>query len=370
MSKSKRNVVLLVAVVLLIALALPAFATGAGEKGAKGGKMYIPVISKGFQHQFWQTVKLGSEDAAKQYGVDITFEGPPSEADIQPQVQMLVNAMAKSPAAIALAALDTNSVMDQLNEAIRRKIPIIGFDSGVPKAPKGSIYATAATDSYAAAGVAAEKMFPTIKDKVMAATDANPVTIADFNQDATSTSVTLRGKGFRDKMIQLITQAGRSKADIKVTGNPAYIAADSPTGGKAIIIDVVVPATPKEIDITNTAAALLNRVQADNIVGIFCSNEGSARAVLASTNDGSALPTQYAGLIVIGFDAGKAQKAAVKSKYFFGAITQDPYQIGFKAVELAYRAVKGEKVADVDTGAKFYDASNMDQTEIARLLYD
>ncbi|MBE3063640.1 MAG: ABC transporter substrate-binding protein [Spirochaetes bacterium] len=371
MSKSRRNVVLLVAVVLFIAFALPAFASGAGEKGAKGGKMYIPVISKGFQHQFWQTVKLGSEDAAKKYGVDITFEGPPSEADIQPQVQMLVNAMAKSPAAIALAALDTNSVMDQLNEAIRRNIPIIGFDSGVPKAPKGSIYATAATDSYAAAGVAAERMFPAIKAKIEAATDANPVTIVDFNQDATSTSVTLRGKGFRDKTIQLITtQTKHGKSDIKVTGNPAFIAADSPTGGKAIIINVVVPASPKDTDATNSAAAIMNGIKADNVVGIFCSNEGTARAVLTSTNDGSALPTQYAGLVVIGFDAGKAQKAAVKSKYFFGAITQDPYQIGYMAVELAYKAVKGEKVADVDTGAKFYDASNMDQTEIARLLYD
>jgi len=101
--------------------------------GCKPAKIYIPVISKGFQHQFWQTVKLGAEAAAKQYGVEITFEGPPTEADIQPQVQMLVNDMAKNPSAICLAALDTNSVMDQLNQAIQRKIPIIGFDSGVKK---------------------------------------------------------------------------------------------------------------------------------------------------------------------------------------------------------------------------------------------
>ena len=101
-------------------------------------QLYIPVISKGFQHQFWQAVKLGAEQAAaKQYNVQITFEGPPTEADIQPQVQMLVNAMAKNPSAICLAALDTNSVMDQLNQAIQRKIPIIGFDSGVPNAPEG-----------------------------------------------------------------------------------------------------------------------------------------------------------------------------------------------------------------------------------------
>ena len=235
----RKRTLLLAAVVLMVAIALPVFAGGGAESSAEGGKLYIPVISKGFQHQFWQTVKKGAEDAAQQYGVEITFEGPPTEADIQPQVQMLVNAMAKDPAAIALAALDTNSVMDQLNEAIRRKIPIVGFDSGVPNAPKGAIYATAATNSYAAAGLAAEKMFPEIKAKIEAATDAKPVTIVDFNQDATSQSVTDRGKGFRDKMIELITtQSKLSKADIKVTGNPVYIAPGSPTPGKKVIIDV------------------------------------------------------------------------------------------------------------------------------------
>ncbi len=353
--------------VLIIAAAAMALVLA----GCAPKKPYIPVISKGFQHQFWQTVKAGAEAAAKQYNVDITFEGPPTEADIQPQVQMLVNAMAKNPAAICLAALDTNSVMDQLNQAIQRHIPIIGFDSGVPNAPAGAIYATAATNSYAAAGLAADHMFAAIKDKIAAATPAHPVTIVDFNQDATSQSVTDRGKGFRDEMIKLITtEGGRKVTDIRVQGNPAYIAPDSPTTGRAIIIDVQVPASPKDTDATNTAAAILNRVKSDNILGIFCSNEGTARAILSASNDGAALPTQYPGLVVVGFDAGKAQKAAVKNGYFLGAITQDPYNIGFQAVELAVKAIKKETVSNVDTGAKFYDASNMDQPDIARLLYD
>jgi ribose transport system substrate-binding protein len=362
MSIFGRKGALLAVAVLLVGLAAPMYADD---------QLYIPVISKGFQHQFWQAVKLGAERAAKQDGVQITFEGPPTEADIQPQVQMLVNAMAKNPAAICLAALDTNSVMDQLNQAVQRKIPIIGFDSGVPHAPAGAIYATAATNSYNAAGLAAEKMFAAIKDRIAAATASKPVTIVDFNQDATSQSVTDRGKGFKDRMVQLITtQTKHPLADIKVQGNPAYISADTPTKGKAIIIDVVVPASPKDTDATNSAQAILNRFKSSNILGIFCSNEGVARAVLSATNDGSALPKQYPGLAVIGFDAGKAQKAAVKSKYFLGAITQDPVQIGFLAVDLAYKAIKGQKVADVDTGAKFYDAGNMDQAEFLPLLYD
>jgi len=48
-------------------------------------------------------------------------------------------------------------------------------------------------------------------------------------------------------MIELITtQTKLSKADIKVTGNPAYIAPGSPTTGKKVIIDVLVPASPKD----------------------------------------------------------------------------------------------------------------------------
>jgi ribose transport system substrate-binding protein len=352
----------IVTAILLITMAVPVFAAG---------PIFIPMISKGFQHQFWQTVMKGAKAAADKYHVVMTFEGPPTEADIQPQVQMLVNAMAKSPSAICLAALDTNSVMDQLNEAIRRHIPIIGFDSGVPNAPKGAIYATAATNSYVAAGLAAQKMFPVIKDKIMAATASNPVTIVDFNQDATSQSVTDRGKGFRDMMIKLIeTQGNRPASDIKVVGNPAYIAPDSPTSGSAIILDMKVPASPKDTDATNTAQAILNRVQYDHVAGIFCSNEGTARAILSASNDGSALPNQYPGMVVIGFDAGKAQKAAVRNKYFLGSITQDPYMIGYDAMELAYKAIKGEPVANIDTGAKFYNYANMDEPDIAQLLYD
>jgi ribose transport system substrate-binding protein len=44
--------------------------------------------------------------------------------------------------------------------------------------------------------------------------------------------------------------------------------------------------------------------------------------------------------------------------------------IGYKAVELAFKAYKGESVADVDTGAKFYTYQNMDDADIKGLLYD
>ena len=75
-------------------------------------------------------------------------------------------------------------------------------------------------------------------------------------------------------------------------------------------------------------------------------------------------------MIVIGYDAGAGQKNAVRQQYFLGSITQDPYSIGYKAVELAVKAYNGESVSDVDTGAKFYTYMNMDDPDIEGLLYD
>jgi ribose transport system substrate-binding protein len=342
-------------------------------EGVKEQKPYIAVVSKGEQHDFWQQVKLGANAAAEDYGVDITFEGPPSESDVQIQVEMLNNAMAKNPVAIALAALNTSSVLDQLQQAKNQGIPVIGFDSGVPEAPEGSIWANASTNNYAAAGMAAEKMFEVIKDRIEAASIAKPVKIVVMNQDASGESLLSRGKGFRDTMIKLIDEkTSLSKSDIAVIGNTAYIAPDSPTTGRKVFIEMIVPASAAMTDATNAAQAMLNKVTSDNILGIFCSNEATVKGLLAATNDGATLKSNpaFKDVVVIGYDAGAAQKNAVRNQYFLGSITQDPYQIGYKAVELAYKAYKGEPVSDVDTGAKFYNYENMDDADIKGLIYD
>jgi ribose transport system substrate-binding protein len=214
-------------------------------------------------------------------------------------------------------------------------------------------------------------MFAEIQDAVASATPANPVTIVVMNQDASGESLLSRGFGFRDTIVDLIvSETSLTASDISVTGNPAYIAADSPTQGEAVMIDMIVPATASAQDTTSSANAVLNRFEEDNILGIFCSNEATVKGLLAATNDGVELANEYDGLVVIGYDAGAGQKNAVREGYFLGSITQDPRQIGFRAVELAYRAYMGESVSDVDTGARFYTAANMDDAEIAPLLYD
>jgi len=321
--------------------------------------MYISVISKGFQHQFWQAVKAGSDSAAADLGVDIYFIGPEGESAIADQVDMLNAELAKNPNAIALAALDTDAVLSQLAEAQSKGIPIIGFDSGVPDAPAGQIAANASTDNEAAAALAADHMFPELRDKIEAATESNPVVICILSQEVVSASITGRTKGFADRMYGLANSVNDSVA---VTGGfPAINRGDA---GAAVRIEVVVGATPELTDMTNAANSILNT---ENLIGVFNSNEGAVSGLLAAINAGTRIPD---GALLVGFDAGEAQKSAVRTGLFFGSITQDPFQIGYKAVELAVKAARGESVSDVDTGAKWYDASNMDQQDIAILLYD
>ena len=346
--------------VICIALALVmtlALVTACG--GGDDGSLYIPVISKGFQHQFWQTVKAGSDKAAEDLEVEIYFVGPEGESAIADQVNMINAELAKDPSAIALAALDTSAVLSQLQEAYDKGIPIIGFDSGVPDAPAGQIAANASTNNEAAAALAADHMFPEIQAAVAAATADDPVVIAVLSQDVVSASVGGRTKGFAEKMFTL---AGGANDSVAVVGD--FSAINKGDAGAAVLIQVVVGATPDLTDMTNAANAVLNT---ENLLGVFMSNEGAVAGLLAAISAGAKVPD---GCLLIGFDAGAAQKGAVRDGLFFGSITQDPFMIGYYAVELAVKAARGESVSDIDTGAKWYDASNMDQEDIAILLYD
>src|SRR6266487_4118131 len=105
----------LMVVSMLASCAPKPAATAAPQQSA--AKPYIPVISKGFQHQFWQAVKKGSEQAATDLNVTITFEGPESEAMVDKQVEMFQTALDKKPAAICLAAVDSKAFQPLLEKA-------------------------------------------------------------------------------------------------------------------------------------------------------------------------------------------------------------------------------------------------------------
>ena len=330
-----------------------------------GERLYIPVMAKGFQHQFWQAVAKGSADAAKDYDVDIYFDGPASETEIDAQVNMVKNEMAKNPKALALAALSTEAVTEILEVCAEKNIPVIGFDSGVPGDTTGAVKATACTNNENAAAIAAEKFGEneTVMNAMKNATSDAPVIIGCLSQDAVSASVTGRTTGFVDKMYEIAESYQPGK--VAIEGHAKW---EKKVDAPAIIIEVAISATTEATAVQTAANSLLGL----NPVAIFCSNEGAVTGFLAAVSDGEDLAEggKYDGLVVAGFDAGAAQKNAVRQGWFYGSVTQDPYQIGYKAVELAVKAANGEAVSDVDTGAQWYDASNIDDEMIALLVYD
>ena len=334
--------------------------------GGDGEKIFIPVMAKGFQHQFWQAVKQGADAAAADLGVEIYFDGPASETDIDKQVNMVKDQMAKNPKAMALAALSTDAVKEILAECAEKNIPVIGFDSGVPDDTSGAVKATAATNNEAAAALAAEKFneHEGLVAKMQAATSAEPVVIGCISQDAVSASVTDRTTGFVNKMAEIAEKYQPGK--VSVEGHTLW---EKKVADPAIIIRVEISATTEATAVQTAATSLLG---VKGLAAVFCSNEGAVTGFLAAVSDGEDLAEggRYADLVVAGFDAGAAQKNAVRQGWFYGSVTQDPYQIGYNAVEMAYKAAKGEAVSDVDTGAQWYNADNIDDEMIALLVYD
>ena len=337
--KNYRMVMVLLGLLLITSLvsacvAAPAAAPAAEEAAATeaapaeeaaAAKPYIPVISKGFQHQFWQAVKLGSDQAAADYNVDITFEGPATESEVDKQIEMLEAALAKNPAAICFAALDTQAAIPLLEEANSRGIPVVGFDSGVDS---DIPVATAATDNLAAAALAADKMAELI---------GGAGQIAVLVHDQTSRTGIDRRDGFTNRIAE-------AYPDIEIV-NVDYGAGD-------------------HLKSTDLAKAV---IQANpDLKGYFGANEGSAIGVLNAVTELG----KVGDIVVIGYDSGQQQMDAVRSGAMAGAITQNPIGIGYKCVEAAVKAINGEEVEKViDTGFFWYDASNMDSEEIAALLY-
>src|SRR5690606_36133417 len=71
-------------------------------------------------------------------------------------------AIDKNPAAIGLAAIDSQAVVPMIEMAEEKGIPVIAFDAGIDS---DIPIATAATDNYAATSLAADKMAELIGGK-------------------------------------------------------------------------------------------------------------------------------------------------------------------------------------------------------------
>ncbi|QXT63300.1 ABC transporter substrate-binding protein [Tessaracoccus palaemonis] len=287
------------------------------------GTKTIYLVSKGFQHRFWQAVKEGAEQAGEEFGYKVEFVGPENEQAVTQQLDQLTTALQQKPAAIGFAALDSgaaSSVLDQIKAA---DIPVIAFDSGVDS---DIPLTTVSTDNTAAAAAAAEHMSELIGGKG---------TVGLVCHDQTSRTGQERCQGFQD-----------------------WMKTNAPD------ITLLEPQYAGEVGLAaNTAKAMITANP--DMVGIYGTNEAAAIGALQGTTESGK------DLTVVGFDSGKAQLDAIRNGEQAGAITQSPVKMGYLTVVAAIRAIDGLEVpATIDSGFAWYDKSNIDDPDIAANLYE
>ena len=284
----------------------------------------IALISKGFQHQFWQAVKAGADQAAADLGVTVTFEGPETESQVDRQMDMLAAALSRQPDAIGFAALDSQAATPLLQQAKDAGVPVIAFDSGVDS---DIPLTTATTDNVAAAALAAD---------VMAELIGGEGKVAIVAHDQTSRTGIDRVEGFSNRIKEAYP-------------NIEVVSVQYGGGDQLASTEIT-----KSILLANP-----------DLKGIFGANEGS---VLGVANGKQELGSN---VVIIGYDSGAAQKALIESGVIAGAITQNPVGIGYQTVQAAVSALKGETLPPViDTGFYYYNKDNMADPEIAAVLYD
>ena len=310
----------------IVALSLGACGGGTSSTSGTGGAKtpYIAIVSKGFSQQFWQAVKTGAESEAKKEGAKITFEGPPTESDVEKQITMLTNVLAKHPDAIGFAALDSKAAAPLMQQAQAAKIPVIAFDSGVASDVPVT---TAATDNKAAAAEDAKHLSQLLGGKGL---------VGMVVHDQTSQTGTLRRDGFIEWMTT-------NAPGIKLLP-PQY--SNSDLAKAADITKAIIHSNP-------------------TLAGIYGSNEASAEGVAKGIQESG-----KTGLKAVGFDSGKAQIDAIKGGTLAGAITQNPIAIGEQVVAAAMKAIKGvAQPKFIDTGYYWYNSANIDDPKIQAVLY-
>jgi ribose transport system substrate-binding protein len=326
--KSYTKAVVAVSASLVLTLSACNRGEGSGGDGGSGGggELDIALVSKGFQHQFWQAVNTGAEEAAAELGVSITFDGPASETEVDAQLQMLQAAIERQPDAIGYAALDPEACVALLDQAQQADIPVVEFDAGCNSEVPVTI---CQTDSMAAGALAAEHMAELIGG-------SGKVAIVGHSQ------INQTGVERRDGFVEEIES---NYPDIEIV-DIQY--GDGDHLKSADIAKAQLAANP-------------------DLAGMYGTNEGSAIGIVNALEE---LGQQPGALTVIGFDSGQAQIDAIKSGLMAGAITQDPIGIGRCTVESAVAAVNGDSLEEVqDTGSFWYDATNVDSDEIQPKLY-
>lgn len=295
-----------------------------GSSGAEVKAQYnIAVIPKGTTHIYWQSVKAGAEQAAKEFNCNIFWNGPERETDRERQIQIVEDFIVQKVDGVVLAPLDKDALVPSVDKLASLKIPCAIVDSGIDT----SNYVTfAATDNYNGGVLAARRMGEILGGK-------GNLLVLKYVPGSGST--TDRENGFIDTI-------GKEFPNMKIV--------DSKYGQ-----DTVETAL-------QAAEDMLTRNK--DVQGFYACNASTAVATL------QALQSQNRSEIkMVGFDAEKALIDGLKAGQIDALVVQNPFKMGYEGVKAIVMTIQGKPVEKkIDTGVSVVTKDALDKPDIKALL--
>lgn len=333
------------------------------EKGT-----YISIIGKSEATAFWKEVRNGvmqaAEDLNQELGysgndrIKVTYNGPAKSEDIDEQVNILDEELARYPVAVAIAITDARACEVQFDLAAENNIPVVAFDSGSDY--KG-LMAMVSTDNEASAKEAAKHMAEAVGEEGE---------IVIFSHDSKSKTAGVREQVFAETLKEQypnMTVAGVYRLD-EMKRNVS----DEVNKGVYRLDD----AEPSGTELAEEEKIKAEDVTRDNIVDYILKKHPNVRGCYA-TNGETAVSTveglrrrSMSGISVIGYDADEEEVKAVKEGGITGLVVQNPYGMGYASVIAAARAALGmANEANIDTGYVWLTKENIKSEDIEKMLY-
>lgn len=377
---------------------------------------YISVIGRGSSTPYWNQVKAGVEQAATDLNtalgysgndkVKVLYSAPDENDNIDQQVNILDEELARYPDVIAISSVDASACSVQFDLAIENGIPIVAFDSGNSYQ---NIQSSCKTNNIEAATTGTKNFCEKIGDSgeiLLLVHD----TVSDTAKEreagiknelaANHPNVTVTETIYLDQLKMLKKQivaeqvgvtpeelaaaeAGEKKEETTGTGDASETIADAASNADSSSADESANETAQEVDNelsekmqqVNDGAAKMSDEDAiryymekhPDLKGCIATNETVTQLAIKTLDQLDA----EKHITLVGFDAGKEQANALKDGKVDGLIVQNPFGMGYATVVAAARTVlEIGNEAEVNTGYVWVTADNMNDDTITPFLYE
>ncbi|MBA2943495.1 substrate-binding domain-containing protein [Paenibacillus sp. CGMCC 1.16610] len=287
-------------------------------------KKHLEVVLRSQNGDYWKTVKMGAEVAAKEFNVTLDFRAPDDEGDVKGQIALMEQSVNSGPDAIVLAANDYKELSGVVDDAEGRGIPVVAIDSEVESRKARSFIGA---NNYEAGQMAGQQLIKLVGPK-------GNIAIVSFKQGERNTE--LREQGLLDEISKYPTM----KVIAKVYTMTDRGTADQLTQG-------IIEKYP-------------------HLDGIVALNEISSIGVA----DAIQRMNLQDKVKIITFDSTSEELELLQEGVIQATIIQNPFSIGYLGVKNAVEASHGKKIPGrVDTGIKAIDLNNMFWSDNQKLLF-